>query len=117
MNRLTIGLAAVIALASTSAYAVDLGNGISAGAEIEAEYNFDTEADKITLTPYAGYDLRGIGFLVESELDMNNLSDEELDLKWSVSYQWMKNGTTYVELETNDEWETNNLTAGVSFKF
>lgn len=117
MKKLTVGLAAVFAVATTSAHAIDLGNGISAGAEIEAEYNFDTEADKITLTPYAGYSAWGINWNVESELDLNNLEDEELDLKWSMNYPWMENANAFVEVETDKDFDTDNLTVGASFKF
>ena len=112
-----IALTTAALLAATTINAAELGGGLSAGATLDAEWNFDTEAESITATPYVGYTAWGINWAVETELDMLHLSEEELDLDWSMKYPFMTNGNVYLEIETNQDFETDNLTAGVSFTF
>lgn len=110
-------ITAAATLVATSVSAMDLGGGFSAGATAEAEYNLDTEAEKLTLTPYAGYAMWGIDWTVETELDMQNLSDEELDLDWAMKYTIMDGLKAYVEVSTDQDFEAENLTVGASFTF
>ena len=115
MKFITLTIAAL--LTATTINAAELGGGFSAGATLEAEYNFDTEAESITATPYVGYNLWGINWGVETELDMQNLSDEELDLEWSMRYPFLDNAEAYLKVETNEDFDTDDLTVGASFKF
>lgn len=110
-------IAAAATLVATSVTAAELGWGIQGGAEAKAEYNFDTEAESITVTPYVGYNWIGINWSVETELDMQNLSDEELDLDWAMKYNIMDGAAAYLEVSTDKDFNNENLTAGVSFKF
>lgn len=112
-----IALTTAALLTATTINAAELGGGFSAGATLEAEYNFDTEAESITATPYVGYTAFGINWGVETELDMQHLSDEELDLEWSMRYPFLDNAEAYVTVETNDDFDQDNLTVGASFKF
>ena len=53
-------IATVAALTATSASAMDLGFGLTAGGEAVAEYNVDTEAFTVTLEPEVGYNVYGV---------------------------------------------------------
>ena len=112
-----IALTTAALLTATTINAAELGGGFSAGATLEAEYNFDTEAEAITATPYVGYSTFGINWGVETELDMLHLSEEELDLEWSMKYPFLTGAEAYVTVETDEDFETDNLTVGASFKF
>ena len=48
---------------------------------------------------------------------MQNLSDEKLDLEWSMRYPFLENAEAYVTVETNEDFDQDNLTVGASFKF
>lgn len=114
----TILLAVAGMLAATSIHAADLGGGVSAGATAEAEWNFDTDQEKITLTPYAGYTGLGVNFVVETDLDLQDLANEELDLEWSMTAPIRDgNALAYFKVETDNDWKATDVRLGFSFSF
>jgi len=113
----TILLAVAGMLAATSIHAADLGGGVSAGATAEAEWNFDTSDEKFTLTPYVGYTTLGINFGVETDLDLQDLANEELDLEWSMTTPIRDGLSGYLKMETDNDWNATDTRIGLSFSF
>lgn len=128
-----VTLAAVAALtlaacAAEEAEAAEIGStGISIGAELDNNYNFDTEDFTITLTPEVGYEWRGLDFTASTDLEVLNnstitLTDQDLPtLDLGVEYGiglWALDATVYGE--TGYNFETDDMSAvemGMKFSF
>lgn len=112
-----IAATSVAFVVSSAANAMDLGGGFSAGTELEANYNVDTEVEQILATPYVGWNAWGTQLLVETELDLQKLDDEELDLEWSATYTLPAGASVFAEVDTDNDFEFNDLTIGAKWKF
>lgn len=103
---------------ATSAQAIDLGTtGISLNTTLEAEYNITDEAEEISLTPELHYSLFDIDLSIETELDLQAISDYELGLSWKATRDIGNNVELFGEMSTNDDWDRDDITVGVSFTF
>lgn len=71
MKNLLITTAAIMALAS-SASALTLGNGFSAGGEVKTAYTVDAEDMTTTVTPKISYNLDMLTVTVSSDLSVWN---------------------------------------------
>ena len=124
----TIVLATAVAMAATSATAMDLGTtGLTLNTDVVAEHKFDAETTTMTVNPELGYAVGSANFTMGTLLsvwdDTNSFTlDDEFDhaptLDFGVTYPLMGNaelevGTTYdFEAEARGE-----LSAKVTFSF
>ena len=124
----TIVLATAVAMAATSATAMDLGTtGLTLNTDVVAEHKFDAETTTMTVNPELGYAVGSANFTMGTLLsvwdDTNSFTlDDEFDhaptLDFGVTYPLMSNaelevGTTYdFEAEARGE-----LSAKLTFSF
>ena len=103
---------------ATSAHAIDLGTtGFSLKTTLEAEYNITDEAEEITLTPELKYNLWNIDLAVDTDIDLQAIDEYNLDLTWTASKIVGSNIKLFGEMSTDDEWDRDDVTVGVSFSF
>ena len=117
MKYLSVSAVVAALFFATSVHAVDLGSGWSAGATLKGEYNITDETDVTLMTPYVGYSNWGMDWSVESELDLQDMGNEELDLKWAMHHMLLDKVDAYVKVNTNGDFETDDLTIGAEWKF
>ena len=109
----------------TAANAVDLGNGLSVGAELDAHWAVDAEALSMTLTPEMGYNAWGNEFTVSTDLDVYKNEDvvigdafDSLVVDFEVTRPWMSNielyGKTSWDFDAEDRGE---ISVGATFSF
>ena len=124
----TIVLATAVAMAATSATAMDLGmTGLTLNTDVVAEHKFDAETTTMTVNPELGYAVGSANFTMGTLLsvwdDTNSFTlDDEFDhaptLDFGVVYPVMGNvefeaGTTY-DFEAEERGE---LSAKFTFSF
>ena len=123
----TIVLATAVAMAATSATAMDLGYGLTMNTDVVAEHKFDAEATTMIINPELGYMTGKAEWTVGTTLsiwdDTNSFTlDDEFDhaptLDFGVVYPVMGNlefeaGTTY-DFEAEERGE---LSAKFTFSF
>lgn len=123
MKVITTAAAAV--LLTTAVSAADLGNGISIGGEMDANWGVDAEALTMTLTPEMGYVFWGNDFTLSSDLDVYSSEEfqlgnafDELVLDFKVTRDVISN----VELYGKTSWdldaaERGEISVGATFSF
>lgn len=120
-------LATVAMITATSVTAAEIGaTGISIGAELDNNYNVDTEDFTITLTPEVGYAWNGFDFSASTDLsvlenDTVTFADEMPTLDFGVKYGiqlWMLDATLYGETGYDLELEDMaDVEMGMKFSF
>ena len=120
-------LATVAMITATSVTAAEIGStGISIGAELDNNYNVDTEDFTITLTPEVGYAWNGFDFTASTDLsvlenDTVTFADEMPTLDFGVEYGiqlWMLDATLYGETGYDLELEDMaDVEMGMKFSF
>ena len=120
-------LATVAMITATSVTAAEIGaTGISIGAELDNNYNVDTEDFTITLTPEVGYAWNGFDFTASTDLsvlenDTVTFADEMPTLDFGVEYGiqlWMLDATLYGETGYDLELEDMaDVEMGMKFSF
>jgi len=120
-------LATVAMITATSVTAAEIGaTGISIGAELDNNYNVDTEDFTITLTPEVGYAWNGFDFSASTDLsvlenDTVTFADEMPTLDFGVEYGiqlWMLDATLYGETGYDLELEDMaDVEMGMKFSF
>ena len=120
-------LATVAMITATSVTAAEIGaTGISIGAELDNNYNVDTEDFTITLTPEVGYAWNGFDFSASTDLsvlenDTVTFADEMPTLDFEVEYGiqlWMLDATLYGETGYDLELEDMaDVEMGMRFSF
>ena len=111
-------IASALVVAATSVSAVDLGNGLSMGAEIDTNYVTGVDTWSLDATPYAAITQYGLTLKAETTVDVLNINEgdvfEGVDL--SAEYAW--NGiTTYTEVSSDKDFEFGDITIGAKIKF
>ena len=110
---------------TTAAHAVDLGNGVSVGAEMDAHWAVDAEALSMTLTPEMGYSNWGNDFTVSTDLDVYSAEEfqlgdafDSLVVDFEVTRPWMSNIELYGKTSYDfDAEERGEITVGATFSF
>jgi hypothetical protein len=115
------------ACAGTEAEAVELGGGLSVGAELDNKYNVDDEKFTMTLSPEVGYSAWGADFTVGTDLNLYNgdefglNEDKAPTVDFGVEYGiglWGLTSTAYAETGWNFETEKQSaVELGLKFAF
>ena len=111
---LTVAFAAV----ATSASAIDLGYGLSIGAETDMSYTTGTETWELDVTPKVSMGAYGVSFSTETTIDVLDINNGDIftGLDWKAEYAW-KGMTTYTEVSSDADFEFGDITMGVKFSF
>ena len=116
-------LAIILALTATTATAADFpmwGQTVSIGAESDINYTTGVEDWEWELTPYAGINLNGINFLVETDVDMLKLDESNIFTGVDVTLGYIVPNTNmnlYSEVSSDDSFKFGNVKIGAKIKF
>jgi hypothetical protein len=106
----------ILAMTAVSAMAVDLGNGFSAGADFNAEYNVTAGGDvALTATPEFGYAKGDFEFTVGTDFDLADI--EFVGLDFGATYAVNKNFELYAEASTDSNLKFGDLIVGGTLSF
>ena len=111
-------LASAVAVAATSASAMDLGYGLSVGAETELTYTTGTEVWTMDVTPSMGLGAYGASFTAETTIDVLDLNNGDIftGVDWKAEYVW-KGMTTYTKVSSDADFEFGDITMGAKISF
>jgi len=114
----TLVFASALAVAATSVSAVDLGNGLSMGAEIDTNYVTGVDTWSLDATPYAAITQYGITLKAETTVDMLKINEDDVfkGVDLSAEYTW-NNFTTYTKVSSDADFEFGNIIVGAKIKF
>jgi hypothetical protein len=118
--KLAVLATAATLLVATQASAFDLGNGLTAGAEIDMNYTTGVETWALEATPEVGLALMGASMTVGSTFDLMKLNENDVfsGLDFEASYPIGVTGlTAYGEVSTDSDFEFGDVKIGASFKF
>lgn len=118
--KLAVIATAATVLVATQAAAIDLGGGLSAGAEIDMNYTTGVETWALEATPELGFSTMGAELTVGSTFDMLKLNDDDLfqGLDFEATYPLATTGIElYGEVSTDDDLEFGDVTVGATFSF
>lgn len=104
MKTLVLATVASFSLAG-AASAVELGNtGVTAGAAVDAYYDFDTEGFNTVLTPALGYNIAGLGLSASTDITFVDNGDfaagdafDALEIDLGATYNVWGNANLYGE--------------------
>jgi len=111
-------LASVVAVTATSASAIDLGYGLSVGAETDMSYTTGTETWELDLTPKVSMGAYGVSFSTETTIDVLDINNGDIftGLDWKAEYAW-KGMTTYTEVSSDADFQFGDITIGAKISF
>ena len=111
-------LASAVAVAATSASAMDLGYGLSVGAETELTYTTGTELWTLDVTPSMGIGAYGVSFTGETTIDVLDLNNGDIfnGVDWKAEYVW-KGITTYTKVSSDEDFKFGDITVGAKLSF
>ena len=111
-------LAFAVAVAATSASAIDLGYGLSIGAETDMSYTTGTEVWELDVTPKLSMGAYGVSFSAETTVDVLDINNGDIftGVDWKAEYAW-KGMTTYTEVSSDADFEFGDITLGAKIKF
>jgi len=111
-------LASAIAVAGTSVAAMDLGYGLSVGAETELTYTTGKETWTLDVTPSVGLGAYGVSFTAETKVDVLDLNNGDIftGVDWEAEYVW-KGITTYTKVSSDKDFEFGDITMGAKLSF
>lgn len=117
-----VGIVAAAMVAATSATAMDLGNGLSLGGEVETTYTTsDTDNFGLDFTPKAGVEFQGLNLTAETTFDMLELNNEAIDrftgVDFEATYEINSNLEAFGEVSTDNDWEFGDVTVGTRLNF
>jgi hypothetical protein len=111
-------IASALAVAATSVSAVDLGNGLSMGAEIDTNYVTGVDTWSLDATPYAAITQYGITLKAETTVDVLKINEDDVFKGVDLSAEYAWNGfTTYTEVSSDKDFEFGDITVGAKIKF
>ena len=116
MKKLLLPVA--FAAMTTSVSAMDLGYGLSVGAETELTYTTGTEVWTMDVTPSMGLGAYGASFTAETTIDVLNLNNGDIftGVDWKAEYVW--NGiTAYTKVSSDADFEFGDITMGAKISF
>ena len=103
---------------TTSVSAMDLGYGLSVGAETELTYTTGTEVWTMDVTPSMGLGAYGASFTAETTIDVLDLNNGDIftGVDWKAEYVW--NGiTAYTKVSSDADFEFGDITMGAKISF
>ena len=116
MKKLLLPVA--FAAMTTSVSAMDLGYGLSVGAETELTYTTGTEVWTMDVTPSMGLGAYGASFTAETTIDVLDLNNGDIftGVAWKAEYVW--NGiTAYTKVSSDADFEFGDITMGAKISF
>jgi len=116
MKKLLLPVA--FAAMTTSVSAMDLGYGLSVGAETELTYTTGTEVWTMDVTPSMGLGAYGASFTAETTIDVLDLNNGDIftGVDWKAEYVW--NGiTAYTKVSSDADFEFGDITMGAKISF
>ena len=114
----TLVLAAAVAVAATSVSAIELGNGLSIGTEIDTKYTTGVDKWAINATPYAAFGLYGTTLKAETTVDVLKINDNDVFKGVDLTAEYVWNGiTTYTEVSSDKDFKFGDVTVGAKIKF
>ena len=114
----TVILASALAVAATSVSAIDLGNGLSMGAEVDTSYVTGVDTWALEATPYAAISQYGITLKAETTIDVLKINEDDVFKGVDLSAEYAWNGfTTYTEVSSDKDFEFGDITIGAKIKF
>ena len=116
MKKLLLPVA--FATMATSVSAMDLGYGVSVGAETELTYTTGTELWTMDVTPSMGIGAYGVSFTGETTIDVLDLNNGDIftGVDWKAEYVW-KGITTYTKVSSDADFEFGDITMGAKLTF
>ena len=114
----TVILASALAVAATSVSAIDLGNGLSMGTEVDMSYVTGADTWALEATPYAAISQYGITLKAETEVDVLKINEGDVfkGVDLTAEYVWNMM-TTYTEVSSDADFEFGDITIGAKIKF
>ena len=119
----TTAIATVVALAATSASAMDFsvaGQTLSINTESDLNYTTGVDEWEWELTPSAGITAMGIGLSVATDIDMLELDEGDIfqGLDFTAKYPIPSTFVNlYTEVSTDSDLEFGDITVGATVKF
>ena len=124
MKIAAIAMASALTLTAcmhaSEAEAIELGGGLSAGAEIDMNYTTGIEQWALEATPEVGYSTFGLDLTVGSTFDLMGLNEDDVfkGLDFKAEYPVVGTGlTAYGEVGTDADFEFGDIKMGVNFAF
>jgi len=111
-------LATAVAVVGTSVSAMDIGYGLSVGAETDMSYTTGKETWELDVTPKVSMSAYGASFSTATTIDVLDINNGDIftGLDWKAEYAW-KGLTTYTEVSSDADFEFGDVTMGVKFSF
>ena len=97
--------------------AADMGNGLSAGAELDVNYTTGTEAWVYSITPEVGYATPwGIGLSAETKIMIDD--PEFTGISWEADYMIPQTAIeAYAKIKSDADHDFGDTTVGISWSF
>ena len=116
MKKLLLPVA--FATMATSATAMDIGYGLSIGAETELTYTTGKETWTLDVTPSMGLGAYGASFTAETTIDVLDLNNGDIfnGVDWKAEYVW-KGITTYTKVSSDEDFKFGDITVGAKLSF
>ena len=113
---------ALTACVANEAAAMDLGNGLSIGGEVETSYTTsDTNNWGLDFTPEVGFAMQGFALTAETTFDMLELNNAAIDrftgVDFEATYGVTDNLEAFGEVSTDNDWEFGDVTVGTRLSF
>ena len=114
----TLVFASALAVAATSVSAMDLGNGLSIGSEVDMSYVTGADIWALEATPYAAISQYGVTLKAETTVDVLKINEDDVfkGVDLTAEYVW-NNMTTYTEVSSDADFEFGDITVGAKIKF
>ena len=111
-------LSAAVVAVGTSVSAMDIGYGLSVGAETDMSYTTGTETWELDLTPKVSMGAYGVSFSTETTIDVLDINNGDIftGLDWKAEYAW-KGLATYTEVSSDADFKFGDITMGAKFSF
>tara|TARA_A100001515_G_C4549108_1_gene202826 strand:+ start:171 stop:521 length:351 start_codon:yes stop_codon:yes gene_type:complete len=116
MKKLLLPVA--FATIATSATAMDIGYGLSIGADTELTYTTGKETWTLDVTPSMGLGAYGASFTAETTIDVLDLNNGDIfnGVDWKAEYVW-KGITTYTKVSSDEDFNFGDITVGAKLSF
>mgnify|MGYP005996666575 FL=1 len=114
----TVIFSVALATVATSVSAIDLGNGLSMGAEVDTSYVTGVDTWALEATPYAAISQYGVTLKAETTVDVLKINEDDVfkGVDLTAEYVW-NNMTTYTEISSDADFEFGDVTIGAKIKF
>jgi hypothetical protein len=114
----TVIFASALAVAATSVSAIDLGNGLSMGTEVDMSYVTGADTWALEATPYAAISQYGVTLKAETEFDVLKINEGDVFKGVDLTAEYVWNiMTAYTEVSSDADFEFGDITIGAKIKF